>query len=64
MKSYFYQAPKLMKGWLETQYNSVRKEDQYFRDAILAALKLDPSRGETLAAANELREAVLDMTIE
>ena len=64
MKGYFYNAPKLSRKWLESQYNMMRKEDQLFRDAVLAALKLDPTRNKSISAADSLRETILNLTME
>lgn len=60
MKRYFYSGNLLTKKLLDGQYNYVRFEDQIYRDALLAALKLDPSKVQTF---NSLRETILDMTI-
>lgn len=40
MKRYFYTANSITKNLLENQFNLVRMEDQVYRDALLAALKL------------------------
>lgn len=40
MKRYFYSGNVLTKNWLDSQYSMVRLEDQIYRDALLAALKL------------------------
>lgn len=55
MRTYFYKTNKLSQKWLESQFNMMRKEDAYYRDAVLAALKLDPLSGNSLSAANNLR---------
>lgn len=44
MKRYFYTGNRLTKTWLDHQYNMVRMEDQVYRDALLAALKLEPEK--------------------
>lgn len=40
MKRYFYTGNALTKKLLDNQYSMVRQEDQIYRDALLAALKL------------------------
>lgn len=52
MKRYFYTGNRLTKTWLDHQYSLVRIEDQIYRDSLLAALKLDPTKVNTF---NELK---------
>lgn len=40
MKRYFYSGNTITKKLLNAQFNLVRMEDQIYRDALLAALKL------------------------
>lgn len=44
MKRYFYSGNPITKKLLNSQFNLVRIEDQIYRDALLAALKLEPSK--------------------
>lgn len=44
MKRYFYTGNTITKKLLNDQFNLVRFEDQTYRDAILAALQLDPTQ--------------------
>lgn len=61
MKRYFYTANSITKNLLENQFNLVRMEDQVYRDALLAALKLEPNKVDNFKT---LRETILDMTIQ
>lgn len=60
MKRYFYSGNQITKKLLDNQFNLIRMEDQVYRDALLAALKLETNKIEKF---NSLRETILDMTI-